>query len=407
MADNSIPLVLPFLLGKEETPLNNVFVLNDEEPLLKFDNSQNKLLEKIEESLGRYVKYLKNEILDYFFPDEALVEEWANYLLKGNKKTLHILPLPLYVVPRLAQKLESISERGSYFDNAWANLMLELGIFSLDEKSSFFNPSFYYKFNDEYYILNALIRNPDGKIMDEIWKRIVGEKKKANLIFVDDDNKFREKWHLPDNENNKLVDLICPKAISKDKNKENNEYTLEGLQETIENKLSDENASLNILIIDLMFKKKKDNNSEVKAIIGDVLIRNLRQRRKKIFIIAFTGGDSPFIINSAEKNGADIVVFKARGLNDKFISGHTPIGTEKGVFDLLWAISWNITVYRFFEYYKEIIEKNTKQFIYEPLPEYFFSNLENVTPFWKSYLKDWITNVDDIRIKKIFEGDGE
>lgn len=368
---------------KSSLKLINVFKDNDDSQM------------EVEKALGESFEKTGhlNDILDFLFPidvkDVLDKENWESALF-----TYSLLLKNHRIDPGKGNKNHR---------SAWANLMYDLGEFNLDG-TSIYNiddiiPHIYKSKNDWYVwwldILEA------EKTIKAIWNRITG--KEVQVIFVDDDTKFadiflggkqklefltieiEEKWHL----NKDCIDhsLIWIKP--------NPPYQEHNVKKQIEYIINQSKNDLLVFVIDLIFKKGKESN----VIKGGELIKHLRGIKRNALIVAITGGTSPFIINSAEKAGADIVIFKERGGKSTHHGGSK--GNAIGIFDLLWAISWNISVWKLLEKYKKKHLANGG--VFKNYAHYFFSDFENISPFWKSYLNKWKTQINEAKIKRFFK----
>lgn len=400
------------------------------------DNEKNEVLQNLERALGDYLMdsggYQK--ILDLLFlgPETIDVEEVFNW-------SKNDFPLFSWVFAETSSESDSSGnqKREKGLSSAWSALMLELGEFKLDErfneiKNEIENLMPYLckdrKNPEQHSVLYALFED-NTKIMNEIWKRIVGED--ICLIFVDDEPEFDEKWGFKEILDEK-VDIDESKraviAYKKSKlkkcdmrwinpvgdiegeikgydNKSTKNKILSILDSTILKKDQDEIGLLPVLVIDLLYK----DNKGINKIEGDNLIRELREERKikTPLIIGFTAGKSPFVINSAVKAGADIVIQKERGETIKLSDIEHGSGNPGGLFDLLWALSKNISRWCFLEKCKAYIHKQFSKGkgFYRPVLEPLFFSIENESPFWKEYLTNWLREVEDIRLKAIFENE--
>jgi hypothetical protein len=256
-------------------------------------------------------------------------------------------------------------------------------------------------------------------MVEEIWNRILGDD--IFLIFVDDNPAFADKWGLKEfrengKQNNSKQDggftrlrkskenmtWLNPLKINNGENKSYNHLdTKKKIIDKIQLYLKKRPEALPVLVVDLLIKDKGDIN----RIKGDNLITELRNElNTNALIIGFTGGKSPFVINSAVKAGADIVIMKERGETIDIPNSHGS-GNPGGLFDLLWALSQNISKWRFLEKYKEFAENKfseDKRF-YRPVLEQLFFSIENESPFWRKYLTDWQKEMENLRLKSIMK----
>lgn len=383
----------------------------DKEGGKKVEKTDDERIREIETALGNYIKFTEKykKILNFLFPGR--VDE--NFEDKA-----HLFSCPLAI--KEEDNNENTTPDG--YSSAWANLMYELGEFGIDEIK---DPDLLkkiphiYKKGDTWYTWWANIEEAE-EIVIEIWQKITCDD--ALIVFVDDDPDFSrhflgtksvDKYFLNVCVNNSLLWYIETGSDF-----ENIDRGLiwfntgsccdeDGIKTQIKRIIKDNgDKKLLVFVIDLLFKKKV-NNALVNCIKGDEIIDFIRTEKANSLIIGFTGGTSPFIINSAEKSGADIVVFKKRGDDpysrgdDQYSSvGHGPGGNPVGVFDLLWAISWNVSVWRLLEYHKNRYLNNKTASI-ENIPMKIFKKIDNVSPFWKVYLEHWKTQINEEKIKRL------
>jgi hypothetical protein len=376
-----------------------------------------KHLEKIWGNYARFTGRL-DDILEIMFPTaHDIQKETAKLIYQSHLSTEKQELLPLFCY-HLNRSIKILDQNKEQWASAWADLMYDLGEFKLDEipldKINKNTPyvdiddiiPHIYKSGNNWHVLWGSISEA-GDIIRDIWDRIAGEE--VQIIGVDDDKNFadlflgtkkrpalltmeiEEKGNLyKDDIDNNLI-WIKPKTP----------YPAAEVKQQIDHIINESKKELLVFVIDLIFKRSRESN----VIKGDELIRHLRNndKKKKILIVGITGGTSPFIINSAEKAGADIVVFKKRGGDPENIAGtgHSGGGNPVGVFDLLWAVSWNVSVWRLLEEYKKnyINNKNNE---FENIAVKFFSNIENASPFWKKYLDKWKTDINKEKIKRLF-----
>ena len=401
------------------------------------DEEKHDVLLKLERALGYYLMdsggYQK--ILDLLFPEPETIK--VNEVFNWSKRDF---PLFLWVFAKSTGESDpptNKDEEIKRLSSAWSALMLDLGEFKLDErfkeiKNEIKDLMPYLRKDrenpEQHSVLYALFED-NTEIMNEIWKRIVGED--ICLIFVDDEPGFDEEWGLKGIGVEEVeVDIsegavISCKKIKRDKcdlwwinpvgdiegkiNGYDNELTnnkiLNILNSPILERHQDKKSILPVLVIDLLYK---DENG-INKIEGDNLIRELRSKEcgiKTPLIIGFTGGKSPFVINSAVKAGADIVIQKERGETIKLSDLQHGSGNPGGLFDLLWALSKNISRWRFMEECKKYLHDELKGInFYRPILEPLFFSIENESPFWKEYLSNWLREIEDIRLKAIFENE--
>jgi hypothetical protein len=388
------------------------------------------LAEKIQKSLGDYLwdseQYL--HIIDLLFPRavDINVEEIVHFYFKErlwrNNKTF---PLFTWVFAKDDVKEDMPLDLSA----AWSALMLELGEFYLGECFSHlpkeivksFLPYLYSHAEkpDEHNVLYALFTShPD--LVKNIWERIAGDD--ILLVFIDDKETFDDRWGLSglvdkvkrsestgmefegyNIKTNKIwVNPVANASGGSNTRGYSNEVTKEEIDKILQSKLADDSKNLlPVLVVDLLF----NDNEGINKIEGDNLIEELRNELDiNPLIIGFTGGRSPFVINSAVKAGADIVIMKERG-DIVGIPGSHGSGSSGGLFDLLWALSKNISRWRFLEKYKELLPKKLeedKDFYISVLKKLFFS-IENESPFWRRYLRDWQRDIENIRLEAIFK----
>jgi hypothetical protein len=382
---------------------------------------ENKKIEEMEKELGSYAKFTGrlDYILDLMFPTaNDIQKKIAKLIGQRNLSEEKQKSLPLFGYH--LENLIKISKAGKeQWESAWANLMYNMGEFKLDEiliernkeNISCINIDdiipHIYKFGNNWHVWWANIPEAEDIIRD-IWDRIAGEE--VQIISVDDDENFA-KLFLGNNCDTErksdvlqFIDLenkknLNPKELDKSLFwiRPGTSYKDKEVIGQINHIVRKSQKDLLVFVIDLIFKKSRESN----VIKGDELIRHLRNIKENALIVGITGGTSPFIINSAEKAGADIVVFKNRGGDPENIAGHSSSGNPIGVFDLLWAVSWNVSVWRLLEEYKRnyINNKNSE---FENIAVKFFSNIENASPFWKKYLDKWKIDINKVKIKRLF-----
>lgn len=373
-----------------------------------------KHLEKIWGNYARFTGRL-DDILGIMFPTaHDIQKETAKLIdqrhLSAEKQKL--LPLFSYHLDGLVRISK---EKKNQWASAWAELMYDLGEFKLDEillDKIKLSPScndiediipHIYKSGNNWHVWWATITEAEDTIRD-IWRRITGGE--IQIISVDDDENFADHF-LGGNDKNpalRTIEIEKKENLSKDdinQNliwiKPNTSYPEYEVKKQIDHIINQSKKDILVFVIDLIFKESLEST----VIKGDELIRHLRNKKRNVLIVGITGGTSPFIINSAEKAGADIVVFKKRGGDAENIARHSSGVNSVGVFDLLWAISWNISVWRLLEAYKKNYMEN-KQSEFENIALKFFSNLENASPFWKKYLAEWKTEINKEKIKRLF-----
>ena len=435
--NESLKLKLP-LIGIKEISKPPAFI---HELFREYKKADNQKIREWEDEFGKYIKYteqLKTSI-DFLFP---IKENITNIVQKFNEGApLEIeeqksLPLFGYHLDRLVQISKGKKEQ---WKSAWANLMYNLGEFKLDEiffdqndkdneekdiedndnqknskKESDDNRDkniqpinieeiipHIYKLEDNWHVWWANIPEPEGTIK-KIWDRISHQE--VQIISVDDDPYFADLFLGGENSKLKRIHLKNKKDLYPPELDHNliwinpgTPYKKEEVQNQIDYIVEKSRKDLLVFVIDLIFKKSQESN----VIKGDELIKYLRGIKRDALIVGITGGTSPFIINSAEKAGADIVVFKKRGGDPENIAGHSSGGNPIGIFDLLWAVSWNVSVWRLLEEYKRnYINNNHSEF--ENIAVKFFSNIDNASPFWKKYLDKWKTDINKEKIKRLF-----
>jgi len=374
-------------------------------------------IKKLEKIWGEYVKFTGrlDDILKIMFPTG--IKEIAKLIGQSNLITEDHKLLPLFGY-HLNRSIKILRKDKDQWASAWADLVYDLGEFKLDEipldkineNTTYVDIDdiipHIYKYGNNWHVWWASIPEAGDTIRD-IWGRITGDE--VQIIGVDDDKNFadlflgtkkrpalllmeiEEKGNLYKDDIDHNLIWIKPKTP----------YPAAEVKQQIDHIINESKKDLLVFVIDLIFKRSQESN----VIKGDELIRHLRNndKKKKILIVGITGGTSPFIINSAEKAGADIVVFKKRGEDPENIAGtgHSGGGNPIGVFDLLWAVSWNVSVWRLLEEYKRnYINNNHSEF--ENIAVKFFSNIDNASPFWKKYLDEWKTGINTEKIKRLF-----
>jgi hypothetical protein len=389
-------------------------------------------LTDLEGKIGKYLLTSEevDKILDLLFPGEDVFEDEKIKAI-ANGKNIEKTPLIL--------KLFTLDSRGDgdennqYLISAWANLMLDLGEFKLDldlesigiKRELSFTRSTYspgLSREKDHYSLYAQF-DPDKKLLDEIWKRILG--KDTVVVLIDDDDDFGSQCGIPGKEKiqpskkqiQRRLHLGTKIWIAPGEHYEE-ELVKSCIKNIIESfkKIENEKKKL-VFVVDLLYKKKHNGtNTSINRIKGPQLIRYIRDglsdsQQLSPLIIGFTGGKSPFIINSAVRAGADVVIMKERGRGFHG-EGHDQTGSYSelssridpgGLFDLLWALSKNLSRWRFIESL-HICVKNTikdQRYNYEPVLKKLFSPIEDESPFWRKFLKEWSRNVDDLLIRSI------
>src|SRR6056297_900330 len=357
------------------------------------DNSSDiEQMKNIENALGRYVKYTKDnetdvkisKLRDFYFPSYEIIEqEIKNFLNFSNNKQCQ--DVPLFLLNLFKNINGKNSGENIEFEKiaAWANLLYELGLFDLENTNWSINSNYPEKIkifyekeskNDCICYYSNIKYDDEMSLLDKIYTNLIKfsdqknfKNRKINLIFIDDSEGFgenhgitsekikkkkeKEKMREFNNKDNNISWIYPGRPCKFDENNED-----DNLFKRLDNKISTEEKHLNIIVIDFIYKKYfKTKDKIYNTILGDDIIRKLREKynHKNIFTIGYTGGESPFIVNSADKMGADIVLFKNRGGGKKNKSGHNAVGNSAGFFDLLWAISWNVSVWKTFEILKE------------------------------------------------------
>jgi hypothetical protein len=416
------PLLKLPLIGNKKIECFSLFKNNNIEiPQVHIESG---LFSKLEKALGDYLYDTKNYriILDLLFPKpDAINIERVEAIVYESKKTdepdepdeplfTKIISGNIYDCSLCDKDIKdnNCKNEKDIRHSAWANLMLELGEFKLDLESDECPKDLRYTYSTsetESFALNAIFESPEG-ILEEIWSRILGDDTFDTLmVFIDDDPDFDHKWGI------KLLkyDEIDPKNFElgnriwlnpgKDYNKEDTEREIKKIVESFEGLEEKSKEKKLVFIVDLLYQKK-----DINRIKGNEIIQHLRKSYHRVnpLIIGFTGGKSPFIINSAVKAGADIVIMKERPSSGSGSSPHSQ-SDPGGLFDLLWALSKNISRWRFLESYKDFVFKNIsgKDFHYEPVLDKLFFSIENESPFWKNYLSDWHREIEDLRLKAI------
>jgi len=425
---------------KIKLPLIGIDKINNEteffnELFMEYNKKDgNQKIKDRENEIGKYLKFTQRleRILKLMFPEATCIPDILRSIGLSHLRSEKQEPLPLfgYHLDGLIQIAKGKKEQWA---SAWANLMYDLGEFQLDE--IFFDKNendnkendikenvnsnnnirhiniddiipHIYKFDRNWYVWWANIPEA-GDTIRNIWDRITGED--VQIISVDDDRNFAKLFFGNDCDiDDKSNVLLCidlenkkklnPKNLDKDLIWINpgTSYKDKEILGQINHIVRNSQKNLLVFVIDLIFKESQESN----VIKGDKLIKNLRRIKGNALIVGITGGTSPFIINSAEKAGADIVVFKKRGDDPENIAGHSSGGNSIGVFDLLWAVSWNVSVWRLLEAYKkDYIDNKVNNF--QNIAGGFFPSIENASPFWKEYLDKWKTDINDEKIKRL------
>lgn len=404
------------------------------------DKDSNQKIKDRENEIGYYIKFTQrlDKILDMMFPEAARIAEIARSICLS--KLIEEIKLPLFYY-HFENRIKISKVEKEQWKSAWSNLMYNLGEFKLDEILSVQNENdneqkdskendneinskqkihdrdknsqliniedivpYIYKLKDNWHVWWANIPQA-GDTIKQIWDRITD--REVQIISVDDDRYFADLFLGV--ENSKLLRMNL--KHKGDWNPQNLDcgliwinpgipYKKEEVQNQIDYIVEKSQKKTLVFVIDLIFKKG-EKGKESTVIKGDELIKYLREIGKNVLIIGLTGGTSPFIINSAEKAGADIVVFKNRGGDPENTVAHGSGGSPVGVFDLLWAISWNVSVWRLLEAYKKNYMENN-QCEFENIALKFFSNIENASPFWKKYLADWKTQINNEKLNRLF-----
>ncbi len=298
--------------------------------------------------------------------------------------------------------------------SVWANLMLDLGEFNLDNDTGGYEHllPYVYKVEDPLdgqrtgYCAMFARFDSSGEVSKGVWERILGDD--TVVVFIEDDEQFGTLFGAKEFKENECSEL--DKKIWINAGPEYDEIDIKRKIRKIIDKFKsiDNEKKKLVFIVDLLYQKDKINR-----IKGTELIGYIRDESEwNPFVIAFTGGKSPFIINSAAKAGADVVIMKARS-NSRFEDGHYSAENEAiasnkidsaGLFDLLWALSKNISRMRFLETIPLIIPEHIFQakFNYKPVLNHMFYSVEDETPFWRVYLNEWEKNIDNCLVRAIF-----
>lgn len=386
-------------------------------------------LEDVERVLGDFLlgekKYKK--ILDLLFPAKM---DLAVGKVKSIVIDRQVDQVPLIAKTFLSGSCKSVNPlpgklQPGELRSAWSNLMLDLGEFKLGKQFDQLQGciaselNYAYSTSDQpnsFFVFNARF-DDSQEINEEIWDRILGTEKETKafadtfVVFIDDSEDFSEKWGLG------IKNLIkIDKSTIQPNNfrlwqktwlKPEGSYPEQRLKQVINRifeffEMKAVASKKLIFVVDLLYQSE-DNNSSIESIEGDTLIRYLRNEfNANPLIIGFTGGESPFIINSAVKAGADIVIMKQRGKSYAIGSSHST-GNPGGLFDLLWALSKNISRWRFLESYKCLAELKDwgDRFNLQLVLDKLFFSIENESPFWRNFLQDWQRNLEDLRLKSI------
>jgi len=308
---------------------------------------------------------------------------------------------------------------------AWANLLFDLGLFYIENEeekiktnsSALVNYAFLTN-NNDYFTLYANIKD-NGEIISNVYSRLLVPG--AKLIFIDDDKHFGTR-HGFEVEG---YSLESDSMLMESNNCQGKLYWLytgrpidyERMWDHLSTVFDEDHQSVYIFVVDFIYKKHCNVNNNTSKIIntikGDDVIKELfsRYKTRNMLIVGYTGGDSPFIVNSANKAGADIVVFKGRGETVK-TTGHIAPGNPVGLFDLLWAISWNMSVWRSLEECLNIYKKEqniadaqiTLGSIISFVKIFFpsFPDTENCSPFWERYLAEFVKYIGNIELSLLF-----
>lgn len=377
-----------------------------------YTDDQNQLIKKIEDRLGEVIKKKKSfkEFFNFLFPvniDKILQSKsWAS--------SLFTYPLLLN-----HNHTEDSPVEGINYQAAWANLMYDLGEFRIagltNSKLIQSVMPHIYKKGDDWHSWWANFQNASD-ILRAIWKRLA--MLDVQVVFIDDDPEFRSQF-LGGDENPDSVEYKCNNCdlpsnakplIFMNTGPSYEEKKVKDIIGEIIKKNDENDSKLLVFVVDLIYKtslsREGSANGKRSHIInflkGDSLIEYIRSIKKDSLIIGFTGGTSPFIINSAEKAGADIVTFKKRGSEQVDTSGHTAGGNSVGIFDLLWAISWNVSVWRLLKAsQKKHMEGKDGNF--KNLVRKFFPDLENISPFWKACIEEWKMQINNEKIRNLFK----
>lgn len=405
--------------------------------VIEIPGSSLEKLKRIEKALGDYLvdSGKCNAILDLLFPKKNDINVEA--ITSGKVGTAPLFAKVFGRDEKASAKGENASDSKrnnrtpstpgivDHIPSTWSNLMLELGEFKLDEQfdkieGDIENLIKYFcvmqEKPEDYFVLWSLIELSE-KLKKDIWNRITGDD--ISLVFIDDDSNFdkicgldwkdEKKSKKPDNDEIKHIkDKMCWINPVEEHSGKKKGLDIKSIKNEVQKLFQascpqNKKVVLPVLVIDLLYK----DESGVNKIKGDNLIRELRkefagEREDEMapLIVGFTGGKSPFVINSAVKAGADIVIMKERGQPVNAPNPHGS-GNPSGLFDLLWALSQNISKWRFLESYKEALKSGKMH--YKPVLDRLFFSIDDESPFWRKYLKNWLRDVENIRLKNIFE----
>jgi hypothetical protein len=389
-------------------------------------------LNDLERKIGNYLLASGeiDKILDLLFPE---TDDFKNKKIRPivYGKNIEEAPLVLKLFEVDAHEEKGGENRRQI--SAWANLMLDLGEFKLDLDSSALKKELSFTCSTytpgspqdkDYYSLYAQFAPhakfaPDKELLSEIWERILG--KDTVIVLIDDDNDFGSQCGISEKEKiqpSKKIITKEPKLGTKIWIAPGEQYEKKFVDNCIKTiidsfkKIEDEKKKL-VFVVDLLYKKKHEKTS-INRIEGTELIQDIRaDSRVSPLIIGFTGGKSPFIINSAARAGADVVIMKerSRGFHGE---GHSQTGgyyevssriDSGGLFDVLWAISKNISRQRFLETLQNCLRENLEdlQYDYNRIMEKLFFSIEDESPFWRKYLKEWGRKTDDLLIMSVFQ----
>jgi len=429
--DNPV-LILPIIGRVGDIDCLDKLEKKIEIPGINDDGEKNRLIQSIWRALGDYLWDSEDykKIIKLLFPSKGEID--VNKLINISVDDLGLdrvdnYPLFARLLVRGRPTIDSTDKnRKKILSAAWSALMLELGEFHLDEQFDSLKKDIEENLlkylctplekSDEHTVLYALF-DSHPQLIGEIWDKILGQD--IFLAFVDDNKTFANRWGLSELRDASVAETSEGECVTVNKVKINvlgfvpgkigdvynrtevHKCVLEQISKEFELFSRTNPNALPVFVVDLLFR---DSNS-INRIEGDDLIKELRsQFGNSAFIIGFTGGRSPFVINSAVKAGADIVIMKERGGTVAIPNSHGS-GNPGGLFDLMWALSKNITRWRFLEmYYKEAapMELSKNLDFYRQVLDRLFFSIENESPFWKKYLKEWQTKMENLRLEVIF-----
>jgi hypothetical protein len=305
---------------------------------------------------------------------------------------------------------EQIDQNMFYYTAAYTNLMYDMGLNHFEAYKEYAEQLIPFSYrkenkseNDTFlYYVDIPIKDCVSQTAIEMskpfnfWEKRVLEDRDARIVFIDDSENFQNNIGITGADNNRIVHF--------DPRKEENGNKILLVDDTqIKNEISEQirkhkdcvqeqgKEILLIFVVDFIYKRS-DGKNLYNTIYGDNIIKMIRQLSENenipVYIIGYTGGNSPFIVDAGQNSGADIILFKSRGQSATIVPGHNPMGNTGGLFDLIWAIYQTASYFTLFNYIKKYPVEKRVEIILKYFPH--FPNLKYFSPFWAEYFNKYL-----------------